>query len=217
MKAVIFDMDGTILNTIDDLANAVNYILEKYNMPTKTVDEVRVIVGNGLHRTLELCVAEGTSREFVDSIFDEFAAYYKSHSNINTKPYEGIVEAIRKLKDKGYKLAVVSNKRQEAVEKLCDEFYLGLFDEMFGDQDGMARKPEPDMVWKALDNLGVLKSDAVYIGDSEVDIMTANNSKLKGIYVSWGFRGASLLKESGAEIIVDTTEEMIAAVDRVLV
>ena len=213
LKAVIFDMDGTILDTIQDIAGAVNYILEKYNKPVRTVDEVKNFVGNGLRRTLELSLGDMENKdEFIDSIFAEFTGYYKEHSSDNTKPYDGIVEAIRALKEKGYKTAVVSNKRQEAVEELCVKFYDGLFDMAIGEQDGLKRKPDPAMVNKALDYLGVTKEEAVYIGDSEVDIKTAVNSGLKGIYVSWGFRGTKLLKENGAKVVVDNPDELLKVI-----
>lgn len=216
MSVVIFDMDGTILNTIDDITGAVNYILAKYDLPLRSLDEVKSFVGNGLHRTLELSVPSDVSESFVDEIFDEFVSYYRSHSNIVTKPYDGIVEAIRALKEKGYQLAVVSNKRQEAVSSLCDVFYTDLFDENIGDQDGIARKPAPDMVRLVLDRLGEAKENAVYVGDSDVDIMTAKNAGMKGIFVSWGFREAEFLTEHGAEQIVNSTEELLEAIDQTL-
>lgn len=213
IKAIIFDMDGTILDTIKDIAGAVNYILEKYEKPVRTVDEVKSFVGNGLRRTLELSLGDMENKdEFIDSIYIEFTEYYKVHSSDNTKPYDGIVDAIRILKEKGYKTAVVSNKRQEAVEELCVKFYEGLFDIAIGEQDGLKRKPDPAMVNKALDYLGVTKEEAVYIGDSEVDIKTAVNSGLKGIYVSWGFRGAKLLMENGAKVVVDNPEELLKVI-----
>lgn len=216
MSVVIFDMDGTILNTIDDITGAVNYILAKYDLPLRSVDEVKSFVGNGLHRTLELSVPSNTAESFVDEIFDEFVGYYKTHSNIATKPYDGIVEAIRALKERGYQLAVVSNKRQEAVSSLCDVFYTDLFDENIGDQDGIARKPAPDMVRLVLDRLGETEENAVYVGDSDVDIMTAKNAGIKGIFVSWGFREAEFLTEHGAEQIVDSTGELLEAIDQTL-
>lgn len=209
VETVVFDMDGTILNTIDDIAGAVNYILKKYELPLRTVEEVKGFVGNGLKRTLLLSVPEGTGEEFVDSIFDEFTEYYKSHSNIYTKPYDGIVDTLKELKRRGYKLAVVSNKRHEAVVKLCDTFYSGLFDEMLGETEGINRKPAPDMVNLVLDRLKSDKSHSVYVGDSDVDIKTANNSGLNGIYVSWGFRTKEFLISEGAECIVDTPEQLL--------
>lgn len=209
IKAFIFDMDGTILDTIEDIAGAVNYILEKHDMPKRTVDEVKSFVGNGLYRTLELSVPENTDKTIMDRIYEEFVSYYKDHSNIKTKPYDGIVPVMRELKKQGYKLAVVSNKRQEAVSALCETFYDGIFEVSLGEQDGMRRKPYPDMVIEALNRMGVKKEEAVYVGDSDVDIMTAKNSNLKGIFVSWGFRSREFLKEHGAQEILDHPEQLI--------
>lgn len=209
IQAVIFDMDGTILNTIDDIAGAVNYILGKYNLPLRSVDEVKSFVGNGLHRTLELSVSEDCDPSFVDEIYEEFTDYYKNHSNIFTRPYDGIVPAITAMKNHGLKLAVVSNKRIEAVRELCDLFYKDLFDEIMGDTAGINRKPAPDMVNIVLNNLGIDKEHAVYVGDSDVDIKTANNSLLEGIFVSWGFRTKEFLIENGATCIVDTPSELL--------
>lgn len=208
-------MDGTILNTIDDIAAAVNYILMKNNMEPRTVDEVKGFVGNGLYRTLKLSLRKELSEEEMSQMFDEFVAYYKEHSAINTRPYDGIVEAIKVLKDKGYKVAVVSNKRQEAVEELCEKFYKGLFDIALGDQDGIARKPAPDMVNKVLEFWNINNSEAIYVGDSEVDILTAKNSKLDCISVSWGFREKETLTDNGATVIVDTPEDMIKIVEKI--
>ena len=202
-------MDGTILNTIEDITNAVNYILTKYDMPARSVDEVKYFVGNGLFKTLERSAPNGTSEEFLKSIYEEMVSYYKEHSNINTKPYDGIIDAIKSLKARGYKTAVVSNKRHEAVVKLCHEFYEGLFDEALGDTEGIAKKPAPDMINIILDRLDAKKEESIYIGDSDVDIMTAQNSGLEGIFVSWGFRSKEFLIEHGAKCIVDTPKELV--------
>lgn len=209
MKTIIFDMDGTILDTIVDITNAVNYILEKNGMLKRTVDEVKFFVGNGLYKTLERSVPEGTNEEVVKGIYEEMVAYYKAHSDINTKPYDGIIDVIKEIKKKGYKTAVVSNKRHEAVVELCHVFYEGLFDEILGDSEGIAKKPEPDMVNIVLDRLGISSNEAIYIGDSDVDILTAKNSKLKGIFVSWGFRTKEFLIEHGATCIVDAPDELL--------
>lgn len=215
MSVIIFDMDGTILNTIDDIAGAVNYILEKYQFPLRSVEEVKFFVGNGLKRTLELSLPEGTAPSFIDEIYEEFVSYYKTHCHIATKPYDGIVETIDTLKQAGYQLAVVSNKRQEAVEDLCKEFYPGLFDIQMGDQDGMQRKPAPDMVSYVLEKLSANTSQALYIGDSDVDVKTARNAKLTGIFVTWGFRSRDFLVQQGAHHIVDTPQELLTRIQEI--
>lgn len=210
IKAIIFDMDGTILDTIEDITDAVNYILSKYNMPERSVDEVKGFVGNGLFLTLKRSAPQDADEALLDSIYEEMVAYYKDHSKIHTKPYDGIVELLMKLKKAGYKTAVVSNKRHEAVVKLCEEYYKGLFDTALGDMDGIAKKPEPDMINIVLKELGVEKTDALYIGDSDVDVLTSSNSGLKGIFVSWGFRTRDFLIEHGAKTVVDTPEELLS-------
>ena len=208
-KLIVFDMDGTILNTIEDITLCVNYILEKYGMPIRTVEEVKFFVGNGLLKTLKRSVPDDCSDDMIERIYPEFTAYYKEHSNINTKPYEGIVEVIKELRRRGYKTAVVSNKRDEAVSSLCEIFYKDVFDISLGDKDGMKVKPAPDMVHYVLNELGVKNDEAVYIGDSDVDIMTAVNSEMDYISVSWGFRSREFLIEHGAGIIVDEPVKLL--------
>ena len=201
MKLIIFDMDGTILNTLDDICNAVNVILKNHNMPTHTVDEVKYYVGNGLYKTLERAVPEGTAKEIVDEMFPEFIEYYKKNSDNCTRPYEKIVDAIKAVRAAGYKTAVASNKRQEAVEELCEKFFADCFNVILGDREGINLKPAPDMVNIALDTLGIDRADSLYIGDSDVDLLTAKNSEIPVIAVTWGFRGEEFLKEHGAEYI----------------
>lgn len=201
-------MDGTILNTIEDITDAVNYILTKYDMPQRSLEEVRFFVGNGLLKTLERSVPEGTDAAFIQEIYPEFTAYYKEHAGVKTRPYDGITDVIRELKQSGYKLAVVSNKRQEAVLELCDLHFKDCFDIAMGDQEGMQIKPAPDMVLKVLHDLGILREEAVYIGDSDVDLLTAQNSGLDCIAVSWGFRGRTFLEKHGAKVIIDAPQEI---------
>lgn len=208
-KLVIFDMDGTILDTIDDLADSLNYILKMNDMPTHSVEEVKSFVGNGIRVLIDKAVPIGTSADVKEKLFSDFVPYYKAHSAVKTRPYEGINEAIAELKSKGYLTAVVSNKRHEAVKSLCKEFFNGCFDSEFGEQDGINKKPAPDLVNMVLSELNVVREEAVYIGDSEVDLLTAANSEMDCIAVSWGFRGKDVLKSLGAERIADTTSEML--------
>lgn len=205
----IFDMDGTILNTIEDITNAVNYILEKNRFPKRTVDEVKLFVGNGLLKTLQRSVPKGTGQDIVDEMFPEFVEYYKGHSNICTKPYDHIADVIRELKASGKHTAVVSNKRDEAVKNLCDIFFSGCFDMSIGDMEGIPRKPEPDMVYRVIDYFGTPKEKVVYIGDSDVDLKTAENSGVDCIAVSWGFRGRDFLINHGASTIIDNPKQLL--------
>lgn len=205
----IFDMDGTILNTIDDIAGAINYVLDIHGYPRRTVDEVKSFVGNGLKRALELSLPDGVAGDVLNQLFTELVAYYNEHSNIMTRPYKGIVEVIHKLREQGKIVAVVSNKRVEAVRDLCDIYFEGCFDMALGDQDGIARKPAPDMTNMVIEHYGILRDKCVYIGDSDVDLMTARNTEIDCIAVTWGFRTREFLVEHGATMIIDRPEELL--------
>jgi len=208
-KAVIFDMDGTILNTIEDLLDATNYALSRYGYPLHTVEEEYYFVGNGLYKTVERALPEGTGPEIVKEVHKTMVEYYKEHSEDKTAPYPGIVEVIKTLRAAGIHTAVVSNKADFAVKNLCLKFFADCFDESMGETEGFALKPAPDMVEEVLRRIGVSKDEAVYVGDSNVDLQTAKNSGLDCIAVSWGFRGYEKLLEYGAEVIIDRPEELI--------
>ena len=186
--AVIFDMDGTILDTLDDLAGSVNHSLALYGYPLRSRDEIRSFLGNGMIRLIHLSVPEGISKEQEEAVLNEHKSYYPMHSGDMTKPYDGIVDLLSELKNRGIKTAVVSNKSDANVKALVSQFFDGLFDVSIGSMEGVARKPAADMVNMALERLGVSKEDAIYIGDSEVDLNTAKNSQLDMITVTWGFR-----------------------------
>ncbi len=207
-KAVVFDMDGTILDTLDDLADSVNHALEMYGFPKRRRNEVRAFLGNGMVRLVHLCVPDGTSEEVEAKVLKEHKRYYPLHSTDKTKPYDGITELLKYLKQKGIKTAVVSNKSDSNVQALVKKYFDGLFDVSVGARDGIPRKPASDLVNIALEELGVDKSDAVYIGDSDVDLATARNSGLKMITVLWGFRDRKMLEEHGAEVFVNTSKEL---------
>lgn len=208
-KLIIFDMDGTILNTIEDIADAVNYILKKYDKPKKKVEEVKYFVGNGLKKTLERSILPEVNDSWIDKVYPEFTAYYKEHANEKTESYGGIIEVIKELRKAGYRLAVVSNKRQEAVDELCEVFFQECFDVAMGDREGIRIKPAPDMVDSVLTRLGIERREAVYVGDSDVDIMTAKNAGMDCISVSWGFRDREFLVLHGATTIIDRPEELV--------
>ena len=201
-------MDGTILNTIDDIAAATNHALAVYGLPEHTVDEVKYYVGNGMAKLIERAVPEGTSEETRAHVMNEFLDYYKDHSAVKTGPYEGIRELLERLKKAGVRTAVASNKPDVAVRDLVVKYFDGLFDAAVGDMQGQRVKPAPDMCEKIFRELGMGPENAVYIGDSDTDILTARNSGLDEILVSWGFRGRAFLEEHGAKIICDTTDEV---------
>ena len=204
----IFDMDGTILDTLEDLKDSLNYALEVYHMPKRTLKEVRRFVGNGSRRLIELAVPEGTANEAKEAVHEAFHAYYKDHCAIKTAPYPGIVGVIKRLKEAGWYTAVVSNKPEYGVISLCQDYFEGLFDLAVGDIDGRPRKPAPHGIYHVLKTFGISKEEAVYIGDSEVDLATAENAGLALIMVSWGFRPEAQLRELGAKEIAHSPAEL---------
>lgn len=208
-KAVIFDMDGTILNTLEDLKNATNYSLRQFNMPERTLEEVRMFVGNGIRKLVERAVPSGTSAKKIDEVLDVFLKYYEVHSADNTSSYPGIHELVEKLKAAGIKTAVSTNKADAPAQELGKEYFNGIFDLIVGQRDGLRTKPAPDSVNEILKILNIQKKDAVYVGDSDVDVQTAANSGLDFIGVSWGFRGRKFLQEKGAKNIVDSADEIL--------
>ena len=207
-ELAIFDLDGTILDTIADLTTAVNDGLAKEGLPLRPVDDIRRFVGNGIHKTIERAVQPGTDAAAIERIYDNFNAYYPEHCADLTRPYPGIRELVERLRAAGVKTAVVSNKVDYGVKKLCDLWYPGLFDMALGERPGIPRKPAPDGVLEVLSALGVPAERSVYIGDSDVDLQTARNAGMDEILVAWGFRGRKALEDCGGRRIVDTAEEI---------
>lgn len=207
-RLVIFDLDGTILETLYDLYLSTNYVLKKHNMPQRTIDEVRKFVGNGIRRLLEQAVAMGTSKEKIDEILVDFNEYYKEHCMDNTKPYDGIKDIITELRSKGIKTAVVSNKADYGVQSLCKEFFDGMFDYAVGEREGIRRKPYPDSVNHVIERFGASKSEVVYIGDSEVDYKTSKNAGIELIMVTWGFRDEESMRNEGATVFAHDMVEL---------
>ncbi len=209
IEAVIFDLDGTLLNTLYDLTDAVNWSLEKYGLPARSVEEVRSFVGNGLRNLMLKAVPNGEENPVFESLFDFFREYYKSHCNIKTAPYEGVKELMRELQGRGVKMAIVSNKIDAGVKELNEIHFSEFVEVAIGEREGIGRKPAPDSVNEALKILKVDKEHAVYVGDSDVDIQTAKNADLRSISVTWGFRDAAFLMENGAGIMIDRPLELL--------
>lgn len=207
-KLAIFDLDGTILDTLDDLANSVNFALNQSNLPKRSVAEVRKFVGNGIRKLIERAVPNETKKDVVDKVFEDFASHYKIHCADNTKSYDGIDELLNKLKNDEIKVAVVSNKADFAVQDLCKEYFPNIFDFAVGEKAEVRKKPAPDSVNTVLETLNIDKKDAVYIGDSEVDIETAKNAHMECISVNWGFRDEDFLKENGAKRIISSPAKL---------
>lgn len=213
-KLAVFDMDGTILDTLDDLTDTLNMSLAEVGMPLRTKDEVRSFVGNGVGKLLERAVSDGTSEKEFAALADAFRKNYALHCADKTKPYDGVPEAIAALRKAGMKTAVVSNKVDFAVQALAHDYFAGLFDIAVGEREGVRRKPAPDAVNEILRVLDVPREAAVYVGDSDVDADTAKNAGVDFIGVEWGFRPREVLAAHGAEIIVGDASELLAQILR---
>lgn len=207
-ELAVFDMDGTILYTLDDICNGVNEALVRHGLPRRDIDSIRRNIGHGIRHEIESSVPKGTDESVIDAVFHDFHAWYEVHCNDNTRPYEGIVELLQSLKEEGIRCAVVSNKADYAVKALSDIHFRGLMEASVGEMEGIARKPAPDEVDEVLRLTGVDRKKAVYIGDSEVDIETARNAGMDCIAVSWGYRDRWMLEASGAKVIADNVEQL---------
>ncbi len=214
VKAIVFDMDGTLLDTLQDLTNAVNVALSKYGLPEKTVAEVCKVVGNGARNLVRGVVPEGENHPNFEAIFEDYKVYYAEHCEEETKPYEGIWELLQELKKRKYKMAVVSNKPDGAVKILAEKYFPGCFQVAIGDMEGYNRKPAPDLVYKALKELGANKEEAIYVGDSDVDLMTAMNAELPCVSVTWGFRDREFLMFHGASVFIDKPMELMEVLEK---
>ena len=208
-KAIIFDLDGTLLDTLNDLADSVNHVLTNHNMKNRTVDEIRSFIGNGVPTLIARSVPSGTDEKTYSECVREMAEYYKDHADIKTKPYDGIIELLETLKTKGIRTAVVTNKVENAAVILCKSKFGDSFDCVIGDNGKDRLKPHPDNVFRALDILGFKKEEVLYAGDSDVDMITAKNAQLRSIGVTWGFRDENVLRESGADFIVHIPAEIL--------
>lgn len=206
-KAVLFDMDGTLLDTLADMAAAVNHILSVHGYPLRTVEEVRAFVGNGARKLMERALPPDVTGDAFEALLEEYRQWYEAHACVRTAPYPGISAVLAALRRAGVRCAVVSNKPDGATRELAARFFPGL--PAFGQQDGIPAKPAPDMVYHALAELGVEASAAAYVGDSEVDVALARNAKLPLIAVSWGFRGREALEEAGAALVVDDAATLL--------
>lgn len=208
--AVIFDMDGTVLNTLEDLLTSLNLTLDEFGLPRRNLGEMRHFVGNGMRYQIQCGAGPGAAPEKIDEMLPVYVKNYQVHGAEKTRPYEGVPEMIRRLRAAGCKTAVVSNKNDAAVRRLADLYFPGLFDVSVGEREGIRKKPAPDSVNEVLQKLGVSRQEAVYVGDSEVDVQTAENAGLDLIAVGWGFRTREELLESGAERIFSSPQEVEA-------
>lgn len=203
-KAIVFDLDGTLLDTLDDLWVAVNAALQTQGLPLRTKEEVRGFVGNGAANLMQLaCGIENYAEQA--ALLEAFHAYYRAHIADYTKPYDGILPLLKQLKEAGIKTAVLSNKPDVAVKTLAKEYFQDLLTEAAGENEaaGIRKKPAPDALFALIERLDVTKAETLYVGDSEVDILTAKNAGVDCVSVSWGFKTREFLKANGAQCIVD--------------
>ena len=207
----IFDLDGTLLDTLGDLAASVNYALREYGMPEHSLDEVRCFVGNGVRLLMERAVPDGTANPQFEDAFSTFRQHYMAHSLDTTRPYDGIPETLTALRQRGCRIAVVSNKMMAATQELCRHFFPDTIEVAIGEHEaeGIRKKPAPDTVYAALCQLGAEKDHAVYVGDSDVDIQTAANAGLPCISVLWGFRDKDFLIQHGAKTLISAPHELL--------
>ena len=207
-KTYIFDLDGTLLSTLADLAASTNYALRTHHMPERSIDEVRRFVGNGVKKLMERAIPDGLNNPLFEETFATFRQHYMQHNLDTTQPYPGIMQLLEQLKAEGKNIAVVSNKFYAATRELCRHFFGDLVPVAIGEREDIRKKPAPDTVIEALRELGVDKEGAVYIGDSDVDIMTAKNSGMPCVSVLWGFRDKEFLIEHGATTLISQPEDM---------
>ena len=207
--AYIFDLDGTLLDTLEDLKNSTNYALRTHHLPERTTEEVRRFVGNGVRKLIERAVPEGTPQDILEAVFAEFKAHYMNHCLDATAPYPGIMDMLSRLKAQGKRMAIVSNKLDPAVKELNERFFKGYIDEAVGESDTVHRKPAPDMVNTILNTLGTTKEETIYVGDSEVDLQTARNAGVRCISVLWGFRDKDILTANGATTFLSSPDDLI--------
>lgn len=211
--AVIFDLDGTLLNTLGDLRAATNHALEVRGLPPHSMEEIRQFIGNGIRLLICRAMPEGTPEAEIDAALDDFKAYYAAHIHDRTVPYDGIPQLLTALRKRGVKVAVLSNKIDSASRQLIEYFFPGKTDVVFGEHVGVPRKPDPTSCRMVMQQLGVQPEQVLYVGDSGTDMQTAKNAGLYAVGVTWGFRSKEVLLEYGADILVHRPEQILQILD----
>ena len=214
IKAVIWDLDGTLLNTLDDLAASVNAALAMNGMPLRSTEEVRAFVGNGIRNLMIRAVPGGEANPAFDKALEDFIRHYGAHSRDRTRPYDGILETLDRLSAEGVKHAIVSNKIDFAVKALSRAYFGERMCAAIGDDPSRAKKPAPDSVFAAMREMGVTAQETVYVGDSDVDVLTARNAGVPCVAVLWGFRDEACLRAAGAERLARTPDELREIIER---
>ena len=213
INTIIFDLDGTLLDTLDDLSNSVNYALRQHLMPQRSQKEIRSFLGNGIANLMRRSVPDGTTDDKFNETFLTFREHYVDHCLDLTKPYVGIMSLLDELKQKGIKMAIVSNKLHPAVQELNERFFKGYINSAVGESATVRRKPNPDAVIAALRELKSTKEEALYVGDSEVDLATARNVGMACVCVSWGFRDRDLLRTLNPDFLIDEPKELFQIIE----
>lgn len=208
----VFDMDGTVLDTLEDLMDATNYALRAFGYPERTLAEIRRAVGNGVYNQIRRSLPADCGEEIVNEVIPVYKEYYTAHMNVKTKPYPGILELMKALRERGVRVGISSNKFDPAVKALCREYFDGLVDFSEGEAPDTPKKPDPTGTIKIIRAAGATKEETIYCGDSPVDVETARNAGVDGIFVTWGFRTREQLEEAGATRFADTTEELLRLV-----
>lgn len=213
IQAVIFDLDGTLLDTLQDLYLCTNQVLKNFQCPEKTMDEVRSYLGNGIKALLEKALPE-QQKHLLDAVYDQFLPLYEKHKADHTKPYPHILSLLNALKQKKMKMAIVSNKIDSAVKELCIPLFGEYLSVMLGETPTRLKKPSPDMVYEALKQLQVDKDQSLFVGDSETDVLTAKNANMRVCGVSWGFRGKDVLKQLNVDFLIDEPMELLNIIEK---
>ncbi len=209
IDTIIFDLDGTLLNTLEDLKDSVNFALEKQRFPLRNSSEIRSFVGNGIRLLMERAVPENVvNTDVFEVCFKDFCDYYKIHMEDKTAPYDGINEMLSNIKSAGFKTAIVTNKADFAAQDLCKRMFGKNIDLVVGSSNDRPNKPAPDGVFYALERLGSKIENTVFVGDADTDILTAKNAELVSIGVLWGFRDREIIEKEGAEYIVETVNDL---------
>ena len=208
IRNIIFDLDGTLINTLEDLRDSVNHVLSLHGYPERSLDEVRRFVGNGIPKLCERAAPDDISAQELAGIVREMKEWYPAHSEICTRPYDGIPELLKKLSGMDVRMAVVTNKTESAAKRLCADMFGGVFTAVIGENGGPL-KPDPYPVRRAMQAMGAIQEQTVCVGDSEVDVRTAKNSGLTAVGVLWGFRDRRTLVTAGADVIISAPEELL--------
>ena len=213
IKGIVFDLDGTLVDTIYDLYSAVNFALKKRGYTERTLEQVRSFVGNGISNLMERSAPEGCSEKEINCLLKDFSEYYLKHCCDNSVPYGGIAELLETLRERGIKVAVITNKAHNMAAIILEKLFGNVFDSVVGMSDMYPKKPNPTSTLKTLEKLGVKREESLFIGDSEVDILTAKNSNIKSVGVSWGFRSVEKLRKTGADYIITSPFELLSIIE----